>query len=91
MGSKIIEMTETATFRDGLDRYAATYEAKGVWNRVDNRFTDTAQGHTLWHIDTGLRCTGLMWLMTKLAPGMFRRETGKYMANFKRFAGARGA
>ena len=86
MGSKIIEMTETVTERDGLARYCATYEAKGVWNRVDNIFSDTPEGHTRWRVETEFRCTGLMWLFAKLAPGMFRKETEKYMANFKAFA-----
>ncbi len=88
MGNRVIEMTETVALREGLDRYNAIYEAKGVWNRVDNTFTETVEGHTHWHIETEFRCTGIVWLMSKLMPGMFRRETEKFMKNFKNFAEA---
>ena len=86
MGKRRVEMVETIVSINMPEELTATYEAKGVWNKVDNIFSDTPEGHTRWRVETEFRCTGLMWLFARLAPGMFRKETEKYMSNFKAFA-----
>ena len=88
MGKREIEITETITESELPARYVAVYEATGVWNLIENTLTETPDGHTHWRVDTEFRCRGITWLMSVLMPGMFRRETEKYMANFKAFAEA---
>lgn len=91
MGRREIEMIETITARDLPDRFDATYETDGVWNIVQNRFSETEDGGTRWHIDTEFRCRGFLRIMATLMPGMFRRQTRKMMQDFKAFAEAQGA
>ena len=90
MGNKEVEMIETIATRNLPDAFSATYEAKGVHNRVDNRFIDLGDGRTRWLFETEFRFRGLMWLMSTLMPGMFRKQSLKFMQQFKDFAeGAR--
>ena len=89
MGKREIEMLETVTVRELPDLFTATYEAKGVWNIAVNRFTELDGGRTRWEIDTEFRCSGVMWIMTKLMPGMFKKQTQSVMDAFKTFAEAR--
>ncbi|MXU63848.1 SRPBCC family protein [Oceanomicrobium pacificus] len=85
MGKREIEMVETITERALPDRFAATYEADGVWNIVENRF-EALGDRTRWQIDTEFRCKGMMRIMAFLMPGAFRKQTEKMMQSFKSFA-----
>ena len=40
MGKREIEIIETVTVHKPPEEFAATYEAPGVWNLVENRFID---------------------------------------------------
>ena len=86
MGSREITMIETVTHRGLPERFTATYEAKGVWNEADNHFSELDGDRTMWKMDTEFRCSGLMWLMTNLMPGMFKKQTQATMEAFKSFA-----
>lgn len=86
MGKRRIEMTETIEVRDPPDHYTAIYRGKGVWNRKVNFFERLEGERTLWRVETEFRCRGLMWLMGKLMPGMFCKQTRKAMSDFKHFA-----
>lgn len=90
MGKREIEMLETITQRDLPDMLTATYEAKGVWNQAINRFEESGIDRTTWSIDTEFRCSGIMWVLTKVAPGMFKKQTQSVMEGFKAFAEAAG-
>ena len=79
-------MIETVTERALPDSFTATYEAPGVWNQAINRFEDVDAGRTRWTIETEFRCKGVMWLMTKLMPRMFKKQTGSVMIAFKNYA-----
>ena len=48
MKNREIEMVETILERNLPNEFTATYEAKGVWNRIVNEFHDTPEGHTKW-------------------------------------------
>ena len=85
MGRREVEMTETIEERRPPERFTGIYEAKGVWNRVENTFTDEG-GQTRWRVDTEFRCAGFLGLMARLFPGMFAKQTEKMMAAFKSFA-----
>jgi hypothetical protein len=86
MGNKEIEMTETILRRNFPDEFSATYEAKGVWNQVVNRFIDNGQDKTRWIVESVFRCNGAMSVMAFLIPGMFKKQSLKYMQQFKAFA-----
>jgi hypothetical protein len=58
----------------------------GVWNEAVNKFSELDSARTRWEIETEFRCSGMMWFMTKLAPGMFKRQTQSVMESFKTFA-----
>ena len=76
-------MVETVTRRELPDRFVATYEAPGVWNEADNYFYALDEGATRWEMHTEFRCRGVMWLMTTLAPWMFKKQTLATMRAFK--------
>ena len=81
-------MLETITHREDPNLLIATYEADGVWNQAINRFEDVDGGMTRWVMETEFKCTGIMWLMTTLMPGMFKKQTLKTMEAFRTFVEA---
>jgi len=86
MGKRDIEMVETIISRDLPKEFSATYEAKGVWNRIDNEFHDTTEGNTKWIAHQEFEFKGFMKLMGFLMPGMFKKQSCKYLEDFKAFA-----
>jgi hypothetical protein len=86
MGKREIEMIETIQENDLPNRFVATYESSGVWNIVENDFSENPDGSTHWHINTEFHCSGFMKLMTWFAPGMFKKQTTKMQVDFKAFA-----
>jgi carbon monoxide dehydrogenase subunit G len=87
MGKRRIEMLETVTVSDFPHRFAGTYEAKGVWNLVDNHFSENEQGHTVWTADCEFRFSGLMRVMSWFMPkSMFQKQSCQYLEDFKKFA-----
>jgi hypothetical protein len=91
MGKRDISMLETVMLRDLPERYSATYETHGVWNEASSRFYDLENGHTRWELTSEFRCSGFMWLMTKLMPGSFKKQTSATMKAFKDFAEGSGS
>jgi len=85
MGKREVVMLETITHREDPSLLTATYEADGVWNQAINRFEEEEGGKTRWVMETEFKCKGMMWLMTTLMPGMFKKETQKTMAAFQAF------
>lgn len=86
MGKRNIEMTETILHNNLPDEYKATYDAKGVYNLQNNRFLQTAQGNTEWISDNEFQFTGFMKLFGWFMPGAFKKQSRKYMQDFKFFA-----
>jgi len=86
MGKRNIEMIETIETRQMPEKFTAIYEAKGMWNSVENTFSETASGGTNWFMDTEFRSSGLMKLMALFMPGMFKKQSVKMMNDFKAFA-----
>jgi len=85
MGKRDIEMIETITKRNLPDEFNATYEAKGVFNIIQNRFID--QGKTTkWISVNEFRFKGFMKLIAFFMPGAFKKQSFKYMKDFKKFA-----
>ena len=81
-----VEMIETIVRRDLPDEFTATYEAKGVQNRVANCFVEEDTGHTHWVMENEFKFSGLMALMGLFMRGAIQKQTLKDMSRFKAFA-----
>lgn len=90
MGKRPIEMIETITERNLPDTFSGTYETKGVWNSVANVFRDEGS-RTRWLCESEFKFSGFMWLISKLMPGAFKKETQKMMNQFKAYVEAQPA
>ena len=90
MGKRDIKMVETIVTRDLPNEFSATYETDGVWNIVENHFSETPDGKTEWHIDTEFKCSGFLKILAFVMPGMFKKQTQKMMSDFKNFAEGSG-
>jgi hypothetical protein len=87
MGKREVEMIETIVKNNLPDEFSGTYEAKGVWNSVENYFIEADENHTTWVFGTEFKFSGLfMRLFGLLMPGMFKKQSYKYMLLFKEFA-----
>ncbi len=86
MGSREIEMIETVTVRNLPSEFSGTYEAKGVFNIVTNRFIAVPGNKTRYVSEQEFRLTGFMKIMGWLMPGAFKKQSLKYLQDFKAFA-----
>ena len=86
MGKREVKMIETITVNDLPLEFSGTYEAKGVWNHVQNYFIEKEDDKTIWKSVNEFKCSGFLRLMIFFMPGMFKKETCKYLVNFKKFA-----
>jgi carbon monoxide dehydrogenase subunit G len=85
-GRREVEMIETITVRNLPEEISGTYEAKGVWNHMQNTFAETEKGTTIYTAESEFKLKGFMKLMGILMPGAFKKQTYKYMKLFKEFA-----
>ena len=85
MGKRSIVMTETVRESNLPEKISYVYEAKGVWNPVDNHFQEISPRKTRWRFKTEFQCKGIMRIMSFFMPGAFRKESRKHMQAFKGF------
>ncbi|MCV9385246.1 SRPBCC family protein [Reichenbachiella ulvae] len=85
-GSRKIEMIETIVLNELPAQLDCTYEAKGVFNVVSNRFQSLSENKTKWISENEFRFSGMMKLMGVFMKSAFPKETRKSMALFKSFA-----
>lgn len=90
MGKREVEMVETITKRNLPDEFHGTYEAKNVYNEVNNIFIDQGDS-TKWVSDNVFQFSGFMKLFAFFMPGAFKKQSLKYMKDFKSFAENDGA
>ena len=86
MGRRNIEMTETILRKNLPEEFSFQFEAKGVWNEVENYFEIIDSKRTKWIIKNDFRGKGMITVMMFLMPGMFKKQTLKFMDAFKSFA-----
>jgi carbon monoxide dehydrogenase subunit G len=86
MGKREIEMVGTITTRNLPDEFSGTYEAKGVFNIVKNKFIATGENKTNYIAEHEFQFSGMMTLMGALMPGAFKKQSMKYLEKFKEFA-----
>jgi carbon monoxide dehydrogenase subunit G len=85
MGKRTIEMIETITVRNLPEEFSGTYEAKGVFNIVKNRFVALPDNRTKYISEQEFQFKGFMKIFGLLMPGMFKKQSMKYLTDFKNF------
>lgn len=86
MGKREIEMIETITVRNLPHEFSGTYEAKGVFNIVRNKFIALGNNKTKYITEQEFEFSGFMKLISWLMPGAFKKQSLKYQQDFKAFA-----
>lgn len=86
MGKREVEMVETITKRNLPDEFDGTYDAKGVHNIILNKFIEVSPGKTKWVSDCEFQFSGFMKIIAFLMPGAFKKQSQKYLEQFKSFA-----
>lgn len=91
MGRRRTEMIETITANRLPDEFHGTYDAKGVHNIMENYFKQKGPNITEWTSVSEFQFSSFsMKLMGWLMPGAFKKQSYKYMRNFKKFAESEG-
>lgn len=86
MGKREIEMIETVTVRNLPQEFSGTYEAKGVFNIVKNKFSALPDNRTKYVSEQEFQFKGFMKMIAFLMPGAFKKQSMKYLTAFKNFA-----
>ena len=85
-GKRKMELVETITKRNLPEEFHATYNAKGMHNMQQNYFEIVSENQTKWISNNEfLPTTFFMRVMTFLMPSAFKKQTLKYMTDFKNF------
>lgn len=85
MGKREIVMIETIKKRNLPYELTGTYEAKGVYNIVKNKFVKVSDNKTKYITEQKFQFSGFMILIGLLMPGSFKRQSAEYLAAFKKF------
>ena len=86
-GKRKMELLETVTHKNSPNEFHATYNTKGIHNKQENFFEQTPEGYTKWTSKSEFIPLNLtMRIMTTLMPGAFKKQSKKYMQDFKNFA-----
>ena len=87
MGKRDITMIETILKRNVPEEFHGTYETKGVYNKQENYFEIIDDNTTKWVSKSEFKFSGfVMKMMGLLMPGAFKKQSYKYMQDFKNFA-----
>lgn len=82
-----MEIIETITKSNFPSEFHATYTTKGMNNHQKNYFSETADGHTKWtSVNEFTPLSFSMRAMLFLMPNAFKKQSLKYMQDFKNFA-----
>lgn len=88
-GSKDFEIIETIVTRHPPQEFTFIYEAQGVWNYMQNKFSVIDEQHTKWFTENTFKCKGFIALLAFFLPRMFKKQTLKDMRAFKKFVETR--
>jgi len=87
VGKREMTMVETILKNNFPDEFHATYNAKGVHNIQKNSFEVIDDHTTKWISESEFQFSGFMMkLMGFLMPGVFKKQSKKYLSDFKAFA-----
>ena len=87
MGKRNMVLTETITKNQFPSEFHAKYDTKSVHNIQRNFFYEIAPNQTKWVSESEFKFAGFgMKLMGFLMPGAFKKQSLKYLKDFKNFA-----
>jgi|GEM_PF-51673 len=87
MGKRDMVMIETILKSNFPSEFHASYDAKNVHNIQKNYFEAIDENRTKWRSESEFQFSGFMMkTMGSLMPGMFKKQSKKYMEDFKNFA-----
>lgn len=85
-GRREMELIETVLKRAFPQEFHASYTTKGMRNIQKNYFRKTKNGHTKWISESEFQPTTMrMKAMLFLMPSAFKKQSLKYMSDFKDF------
>ncbi|MDR6300467.1 SRPBCC family protein [Mesonia maritima] len=85
-GKRDMEMIETVLKNNLPEEFHATYDTKGVHNIQKNFFEELPKGKTKWISHSEFQFSSLaLKVMGFLMPGAFKKQSKKYMEDFKNF------
>jgi len=76
---------ETVTVRNFPDEFSGTYEAKGVFNIVGNKFTLLSDNKTKYISKQEFQFNGFMKIIGLLMPSAFKKQSMQYLVDFINF------
>ena len=85
-GKRVLEMEEKIIKKNFPDHYYFEFTAKGLTNWNDNSFLEASPTQTKWTQSNVFKGKGMVKVMMVLMPGMFKKQSFKYMQDFKTFA-----
>ena len=87
MGKRKMTLTETILKNNFPSEFHATYDTKGVHNIQKNFFNEIDSQTTEWVSESEFQFASFgMKLMGWLMPGAFKKQSQKYLIDFKNFA-----
>lgn len=87
MGKRKLSMIETVLENNLPSHFHVTYETQGVFNTQRNFFTEVDANTTQWHSESEFKFDSFgMKLLGWLMPGAFKKQSMKYLTDFKNFA-----
>jgi uncharacterized membrane protein len=86
MGKRKMDVIETITAKDLPREFSGTYDANGVHNIVKNFFEPVNDQKTVYTTKQEFHFKGFMKLIGLLFPGAFKKQSMKYLEDFKTFA-----
>jgi hypothetical protein len=85
-GKNEMHLIETITKNEFPEEFHANYDTKGLHSIQQNFFDETADGKTKWVLKNELIPTSFMMkMMISLMPRTFKKQSKKYMHDFKNF------
>jgi uncharacterized membrane protein len=85
-GKREMEMIETITKKNLPEEFHGTYETSGVVNTQRNFFRQEGAHKTKWISESDFHFTNWMRYFAPLMKGLFKKQSFKFMQDFKRFA-----
>lgn len=87
MGKREMEMIETITVRNLPEEFSGTYVMNGVYNIVTNKFVPLSYNRTKYISRQEFQFHNpMMKILAFLMPGIFKKQSMKYLESFKKFA-----
>lgn len=87
MGKRKLVLIETIIRRNLPYEFHATYDTKGVHNIQKNYFKEVDEQTTKWIMEAEFKFSGFtMKALAFVMPGAFKKQSRKYLEDFKAFA-----